>query len=270
MGTTTSVESSIVDWVIVNLPSLLIILIGTAITLVASRLIIRYINRLRKEKRIGQNLTYILIRTTKGISVFVVIVIVVSQLNLDLSWAAAILAAAGGTIIGFASINTLGNAIAGIIIMTSQPFRIGDRLFAKGEFADVVAVELIYTRLKTLDNILISVPNQELLKSPIPNFGKHTTVRRHCSITVGYEENREKVKRVLLEAAGKIEGVLEDPKPFVWLTKMSDFGAVYTLYVFTKQIKRIDRFDADMNELVFDFCSKNGIDLRTPQLRKNI
>jgi small-conductance mechanosensitive channel len=78
----------------------------------------------------------------------------------------------GGTILGFAAINTIGNAIAGFIVMTSRPFRIGDRILFKGQFADVIAIELIYTKIETLDKVLVSVPNQEMLKTEIENLGR--------------------------------------------------------------------------------------------------
>jgi len=120
-------------------------------------------------------------------------------------------ALAGGTIIGFAAMNTIGNAIAGIIVMTSRPFKIGDRIFFNGQFADIEAIDLIYTRMRTLDNVLVSVPNQELLKSEIDNYGKKRVVRRGCSITAGYELTAEQVEKALMEAASKVEEVLENP-----------------------------------------------------------
>ena len=268
MNTINSVASSVGDWFSENWQSFAIIIISIVITYIAYKLITRYLDGLRKKERIGQNATFLWKRIVKWISVFVIIGTMISQLNIDLTFAAAILAAAGGTIIGFASINTIGNAIAGIIIMTSRPFKIGDRVSKDGKFADVVAVELIYTRLKTLDNVMVSVPNQELLKTSIENFGKRTVVRRHCSVSVGYEEAPEEVERVLLVASGKVEGVLKEPKPYVWLTKMDNYAAEYTLYVFTNQIMRIDKFDADLNRTVFDMCNENGLDLRTPAIQK--
>jgi len=270
MNTTDSIISSIVDWFYQNWLSLVLIIISAAIIYVLYKILIRYIDSLREKEKIGQNANFIWKRIIKWLSIFAIIGTLVSQLNIDLTYTIAILAAAAGTIIGFASINTIGNAIAGIIIMTSRPFKIGDRISIQNEFVDVVSVELIYTRFKTLDNVMLSVPNQELLKTGIKDFGKRTKVRRHCTISVGYEEPREKVEGILLDVVGMIEGVLDDPKPYVWLTKMADFGVEYTLYVFTNQVRRIDKFDADLNRTVFDICNKNGLDLRTPQLRKNV
>jgi len=270
MSSTNGILSSIADWFYNNWLSLVIIFISAVIIYIVYRILKKYLTTLREKEKIGQNAEFIWKRIVKWLSSFAVLGVIVSQLNLDLTYAIAILAAAGGTIIGFASINTIGNAIAGIIIMTSRPFKIGDRISIQNEFVDVVSVELIYTRFKTLDNVMLSVPNQELLKTGIKDFGKRTKVRRHCTISVGYEEPREKVEGILLDVVGMIEGVLDDPKPYVWLTKMADFGVEYTLYVFTNQVRRIDKFDADLNRTVFDICNKNGLDLRTPQLRKNV
>ncbi|KON32197.1 MAG: hypothetical protein AC479_07800, partial [miscellaneous Crenarchaeota group-6 archaeon AD8-1] len=252
MNTTDSIISSIVDWFYQNWLSLVLIIISAAIIYVLYKILIRYIDSLREKEKIGQNANFIWKRIIKWLSIFAIIGTLVSQLNIDLTYTIAILAAAAGTIIGFASINTIGNAIAGIIIMTSRPFKIGDRLLIQNEFVDVVSVELIYTRFKTLDNVLLSIPNQELLKTGILDYGKRNAVRRHCRITVGYQEAREDVERILLDASVKIKGVLENPKPYVWLTKLSDFGAEYTLYVFTNQVRSIDRFDADLYLTVFD------------------
>jgi len=263
MNTTDSIISSIVDWFYQNWLSLVLIIISAAIIYVLYKILIRYIDSLREKEKIGQNANFIWKRIIKWLSIFAIIGTLVSQLNIDLTYTIAILAAAAGTIIGFASINTIGNAIAGIIIMTSRPFKIGDRLLIQNEFVDVVSVELIYTRFKTLDNVLLSIPNQELLKTGILDYGKRNAVRRHCRITVGYQEAREDVERILLDASVKIKGVLENPKPYVWLTKLSDFGAEYTLYVFTNQVRSIDRFDADLYLTVFDACKKNELDLRT-------
>jgi len=162
--------------------------------------------------------------------------------------------------------NTIGNAIAGIIVMTSRPFRIGDRIFFNGQFADVVAIDLIYTRMKTLDNVLVSIPNQELLKSEIDNYGKKTIVRRSCSITAGYELKFEQVEKALIEAASKLKEALQNPKPYVWITDFQNFAVEYTLYVFINEIRRLPEIDANLKKIVLETCNQHGIDIVTPTL----
>ncbi|MFC1487977.1 mechanosensitive ion channel family protein, partial [Thermoproteota archaeon] len=192
------------------------------------------------------------------------------QFVVDLTPVVGFMALAGGTIIGFASMNTIGNAIAGIIVVISKPFQIGDRILFNEEFADVVAIDLIYTRMKTLDNVLISIPNQQLLTTKIDNYGKKNIVRRNCSVTVGYEISSEKIEKLLLKAAIGVEGVLKEPKPHVLVTNLLNFSVEYTLYVFTSQIKRLPIIESNLKLKVLEVCAKNGIDLTTPNLVQSI
>lgn len=87
--------------------------------------------------------------------------VVIAQFGIDIGVIVGFLALPEGTILGFAAMNTIGNAIAGIVAMISRPFKIGDRICFNGIFADAIAIDLIYTRMKTLDNVLVSIPNQE-------------------------------------------------------------------------------------------------------------
>ena len=174
----------------------------------------------------------------------------------------------GGTIIGFAAINTIGNAISGLIVMTSRPFEVGDRIFLNEQFADVVAIDLIYTKMLTLDNVLVSVPNQELLKVEIDNYGKKKVVRRHCTVTPGFEYGSLDVEKALLEAASKVKGVLKEPKPYVWITKFQNYAVEYNLYVFINDIKRLPEIDAELHRKVLETCKEHRIDISTPLLLK--
>ena len=124
--------------------------------------------------------------------------------------------------------------------------------------------------MKTLDNIMISIPNQQLLTSEIENFGKKNIVRRNCSITVGYELSSEQVESVLLEAATKVEGVLKEPTPYVWVTDLQNFSVEYTLYIFISQMKKLPIIDSNLRRTVLEVCRKHGIDLTTPNLIQSI
>jgi small-conductance mechanosensitive channel len=258
------------DFLAANWQSLAFSIIGVVAVYVAYRLLSREITRLKERNKLEENVAFNLNRLFKWLFVLIAVGIVVAQFGFDVGLVAGFLALAGGTIIGFASMNTIGNAIAGLIVMTSKPFKIGDRILFNKQFADVVAIDLIYTRMKTLDNVMISVPNQQLLTSEIDNYGKKNIVRRNCSITVGYELNSEQVESVLLEAATKVEGVLKEPKPYVWVTNLLNFSVEYTLYVFISQIKMLPIIDSNLKRTVLDVCRKHGIDLTTPNLIQSV
>ena len=258
------------DWFYANWQSLVFSIIGIVVVYVAYRFLNKEVTKLKERNKLEENVAFNLNRAFKWLFALIAIGIVVAQFGFDVGLVAGFVALAGGTILGFASMNTIGNAIAGIIVMISKPFKIGDRILFNKQFADVVAVDLIYTRMKTLDNVLISVPNQQLLTSEIDNYGKKNVVRRNCSITVGYEIPSEQVERALLEAASKVEGVLKEPKPYVWVTNLLNFSVEYTLYVFISQIRMLPLIDSKLKRTVLDVCRQHGIDLVTPNLIQSV
>jgi len=154
--------------------------------------------------------------------------------------------------------------------MTSRPFKVGDRIFFNGQFADVVAIDLIYTKMETLDNVLVSVPNQELLKTEIDNYGKHKVVRRQVTVTAGFDVESKDVRKTLLAAAKKVTRVLEQPEPYVRITQFQNYAVEYTLYVFVNQIKKLREIDAEIFESVLETCKKHHIDISTPLLLRQI
>jgi len=259
-----------IGWISSNLGRIVFSAVAIFIVFVVYKLLMRQITRLKEQRKLEENIAFTLRRIFQWIAGLAVIVVIIAQFGIEVGLIAGLLALAGGTILGFAAMNTIGNAIAGIIVMTSRPFQIGDRIYFNGKFADVVAVDLIYTRMRTLDNVLVSVPNQELLKSEIDNYGKKTNVRRSCAITAGYELDPKIVETALLEAASKVEGVLKDPKPYVWITEFGDFAIEYSLYVFVNQIRSLPKIDADLKRTVLETCKRHEIDISTPQLLRRV
>ncbi len=258
------------EWALSNLDKVLISVVAVVVGYVLYRIIAGGITRLENQKRMEEHIAYTLNRIVKWVVVLAVLSAVLAQFGVTLGLISGLLTLLGGTIIGFAAVNTIGNAIAGLIVMTSRPFRIGDRIFFNDQFADVVAVELIYTKMLTLDKVLVSIPNQELLKAEIDNFGSKKVVRRHVTVTPGFEYDSRDVEKVLLEAAGKVSRILKEPKPYVWITKFLDYAVEYTLYVFINDIKDLPEIDAELHRTVLDACKAYKIDISTPLLLRQI
>ena len=258
------------EWVLANLDKMILSAVTLVAVYVIYRIVVREIKSLKARKKLEEHLTYTLIRVAKWAAAFVVISAVLAEWGVTLGVISGLLALFGGTIVGFAAINTIGNAISGLIVMTSRPFEVGDRIFFNEQFADVVAIELIYTKMLTLDNVLVSVPNQELLKAEIDNYGKKQVIRRHCTVTPGFEYDSQDVERALLEAASKVIGVLKEPKPYVWITNFQSYAVEYVLYVFINDIKRLQEIDADLYRKVLETCKEHKIDIRTPLLLRQL
>jgi small conductance mechanosensitive channel len=265
--------NAIGEWVIANSDNIVFSVLAIVVGYIIIKVVAREIKSLRSQNRLEQHAAYTLNRILKWLIFVGVFSIILAQFGVTLGEVTGLLTVLGGTIIGFAAINTLGNMIAGLIVMTSRPFKVGDRIFFNGQFADVKAIELIYTKMVTLDNVLVSIPNQELLKAEIDNYGKNSVVRRGCSITPGYEVASEKVENALLEAANRLvemTDALKEPKAYVWVTKFGNYAVEYTLYVFIQDIKRLPEIDSNLKRTVLETCKQHGIDISTPTIIRSV
>lgn len=258
------------EWVLSNSQNVLYSLVFAVIGYALYKIFAREITRLRTEKKLEEHIAYTLLRAGKWIIGLAVLSTVLAQFGITLGMISGLLTLLGGTIIGFAAINTIGNALAGLIVMTSRPFRVGDRIFFNGQFADVSAIELIYTKMRTLDNVLVSVPNQELLKQQIDNFGRNRMIRRHIAVTPGFECESKDVESALLEAAGRVPKVLKNPNPYVWVTEFRDYAVEHTLYVFIEDVEALPEIDAELRKSVLETCKAHGIDISTPMLLRRV
>jgi small conductance mechanosensitive channel len=254
------------QWVLDNLSRLLFSVAAIVIGYIIQWSLSKRINRLSEEKKLTVHMANVLQKLTQWGTGLVVLSIVFVQFGVTLAMISGFFTLLGGTIIGFAAINTLGNAIAGLIIMSSKPFRIGDRIYFNDRYSDVLSIDLIYTKLVTVDYVIVSVPNQSILMSEIENYGKKMVVRVGTSITAGYEEDSSFVSEVLLKASKEEESVIEAPKPYVWISAFKDYAVEYTLFVFIQDVKRILEIEAELREVVLRNCKKNDIDISTPTL----
>jgi small-conductance mechanosensitive channel len=259
------------EWLSINLLKIFIISGAIIVGYIIYIVIKRQLNSLRKHDKLKEVTAKNLSRLAKFITLLVVFSVIIMQFAESVGIVAALLTVIGGTIIGFAAMNTIGNMIAGLIIMVSKPFSIGDRINYEDRVADIIDITLIYTIMEDLDGVEIYVPNQKLLNTEILNYGKNgNIIRRSVKITPGFDEDRLKVEKALLEAAKKVPAVLEHPKPYVWVHNFLDYAVEYTLFVFIKQISAFPEIDSELHKVVLDTVNEYGIDISTPLLLKQI
>jgi len=147
------------DWILLYFNQIIFSVIAVAIVLFVYFIVQKQITRLSKKEVIGLHFVQLATTIIKGLVVFSVLTIVIYQFGFTYGTVLGLLTTIGGTILGFATINTLANAIAGIIVMSSQPFRVGDRIQWNCNFADIGEIQLIYTKMVTLNNVVLSVPH---------------------------------------------------------------------------------------------------------------
>jgi len=260
----------IFEWFSIYSIPILISILAIIVGYVLYYIIRRQILNLAKREKLDSSTAINIAKVIKYLIFMIIITAILIQFAESLGFITALFTLVGGTIIGFAAMNTLGNMIAGFIIMLSRPFNVGDRIQIEGKIADITEIKLIYTTLVDLDNIKISIPNQKLLTQEIFDLGRKNVIRRHIAITPGFEEERKKVEDTLLIAAKKIPEVLDDPQPYVWINSFQNYAVEYRLYVFISDIKNLPLIESDLHKAVLDTCKEYNIDIRTPLLHKKV
>ena len=254
------------EWLQANYIQLIIALIVIVIAIIIRIFSVRYVKRLEKKNKLTENYSKVLIRIVRVIFSFVLVFSILIAFNVTVGAITGAVALLGGTIIGFAAINTIGNALAGLIIMISKPIHIGDRILYDGNFADVTSIELIFTKLKTLDKATVLIPNQELLKKEIYNYGKEELIRRNCVVTIAFEENSDFIEKMLLKAIKGVDGVIDEPPAKVRLTNFQNFAVEYKLFYSIREIHRVVEIDSNVKKNVLKAAKEKKIDLRTPNI----
>ena len=149
------------------------------------------------------------------------IIAVISQLGIETTSFAAILAAAG-LAVGLALQGSLANFAGGVLIMIFKPFKIGDLIEAQGEIGVVKEIEIFTTKLTGLSNKEIIIPNGSLSNGNVINYTTEGTRRVDLVIGVSYDADIKKTKEVLMNVLTSHPKVLKTPAPGVTVLELAD------------------------------------------------
>ncbi|MBQ1862380.1 MAG: mechanosensitive ion channel [Clostridia bacterium] len=171
----------------------------------------------------------------------------------------AALVASGGLAVGLAFQGSLANLAGGFLIMIFKPFKLNDYVQVSDAEGVVKDISIFYTKLLTLDNRLVLVPNGDLMNSNITNLTSEKIRRVDLDFKITNDIDQEIVKSVLIDAARDTEGVLEDPAPFARLTAVDDDTYIFTVRAWCDTAKYWDVY-FDLIEKCSKALSSNGID----------
>lgn len=150
-----------------------------------------------------------------------------------------------GVAVGFAAKDTLSNLIAGILLIIDRPFEVGDRIevwsspAGSASWGDVIEIGLRATRIKTTDNIVIVVPNNEIMMRDIVNYTSiSSSIRVRVNIGIAYDADMEKAKALIIDAAQSADWILADPAPKVVVRHFGDSSVDLQLRVWIKNARR--------------------------------
>ena len=172
-----------------------------------------------------------------------------------------------GFLFTFGSAGSLSNLISGIILTYMRLYKIGDRIKIGNTVGDVVEKNILVTRIKTIKNEIVSVPNSTVMSSHTVNFtseAERDGLIVHSTVTIGYDVPWNLVHETLIEAAQKTEFVLEDPKPFVLQTSLNDFYVSYEINAYTHHASRQALIYSELHAHIQDCCNAREIEIMSP------
>lgn len=207
---------------------ILLAIAAVAVGLIVIKLIGKAIDKSLKKSKLADTAKVVIRKVVKGLLYLVLAVGVIEILGVPMTSVAALIAS-GGLAVGLALQGALSNFAGGFMILIFKPFRIGDYIESTGAEGIVRDISIFYTKLVTLDNKLVLVPNGDLMNANVVNYTAEDRRRIDQSFKITNDIEQDRVKEVLLEAAKNTAGVLSDPEPFARLTEVDDDTYIFTV-----------------------------------------
>ena len=192
----------------------------------------------------------------------VLILIMVSTLGINTTSLAALLAA-GGVAIGMALSGTLQNFAGGIMLLVFKPFKVGDYIEAQGYAGFVESMNIVSTKIRTIDNRLVTIPHGTLANGNIDNYSAKELRRVDKMVSVEYGSDVEEVKSIILEILDSHPKTLDSTTPGAGdpMVRLRELGGSSIDFVVRVWTKASDYWEVyyDITEAIYKKLPEKGI-----------
>jgi small-conductance mechanosensitive channel len=169
-----------------------------------------------------------------------------------------------GVLFTFGSAGALGNVVAGLVITYMRAYKIGDRVKIGEVTGDVLEKSLLVTRIKTIKNEIISIPNSTVMNSHTTNYSADVAAHGlilYTSVTIGYDTPWRQIHELLIKAALATDLIEKDPAPFVFQESLDDFYVRYQINVYTKAPNQQHIIYSKLHEHIQDAFNEAGVEI---------
>lgn len=240
--------------------AIIVLLVGLAII----RKIAEFAGKQVERSKMDNTLKPFIMSLVSGILKVLLTISVVGILGVETSSFVAVLASAGFAV-GLAFQGSLSNFAGGVLLLVVRPMNVGDYIEANGFSGTVEGIQMLNTTLRTPDNKVIYIPNGTLSNTSIVNYSVKETRRVDWVFGVGYEEDVDKVKNVLIDIVNAHPLILKDPEAFVRISNHGDSAVEFTVRAW---VNAADYWDVhfDMIETVKKRFDQENISIPYPQM----
>lgn len=172
-----------------------------------------------------------------------------------------------GILFSIGSTKLLSNMVAGIILTYTRSFNEGERVKIADKYGDIVEKDLLVTRIKTIKNEIVSIPNSKILDSEVINYSRLSQEEGlilHTEITIGYDVPREQVESLLIQAAKNTVDIVQNNEPFVFKKSLDDYYVTYELNAFTDNPQTIANTYSELHKNILDAFNHADVEIMSP------
>lgn len=183
--------------------------------------LLKVLGKALDRSRLDEGVTKFMLSLSRFAGNVVLVIMIIDILGFDTTSFIAVLGSAG-IALGMSLQGSLANVAGGILILLFKPFAVGDYIVAGGYEGNVTTIDLLYTKLITIDNKMVTIPNGTLSNSSVVNVASQPQRRLDIQIGIGYSSDLKLAKRLLLDAMNKQAGVLTDKDIMVVVKSLDD------------------------------------------------
>ncbi len=167
------------------------------------------------------------------------------------------------------STGVVSNTVSGFVLIYTRAFQVGDRVKIGDATGDILEKTLLVTRIKTIKNVVITIPNSVVISSNVVNYSAlsrdgNNPLIIHTTITLGYDVPWRKVHEVLIAAAKKTQYIIATPSPFVFQTALNDFYVSYEINAYTHTAIKMGEIYSSLHQNIQDQCNEAEIEILSP------
>ncbi|SFE60186.1 mechanosensitive ion channel family protein [Thermophagus xiamenensis] len=242
---------------------LLIAIITLIVGLWIISLLMKGMKKLFRARDMDPGLQSFLLSVSSIALKIMLIISVISMLGVKMTSFIAVLGAAG-LAIGMALSGSLQNFAGGVMLLMFKPFKVGDYITAQGESGTVSEIQIFHTILKTPDNKTVILPNGALSTGSMVNYSKEPQRRVDFTFGIGYDDDIDKAKNLILSIIEKDSRILKEPAPFIGVINLGDSSVDLVVRVWAEASNYWGIF-FDLQETVKKEFDRQGISIPYPQ-----
>jgi len=172
-----------------------------------------------------------------------------------------------GVLFSLGSTSAVANVVAGVILIYTRGFRVGDWVRIGDNMGEVTQQTMLATHLKTIKNEEIILPNSVILGGYVTNYSmlaENNGLVLYTSVTIGYDQPWRKIHELLIEAALKTKNILPTPAPFVLQTALDDSYVQYEINAYTDKPLLMVFTYSDLRANIQDAFFNAGVEIMSP------